>query len=75
MRRGRTINSHEAVLYRTADLIRGSFVPHLRIPLDGLREAQGEGVALDGSMLYLSSEGRPWSRAGRMMSLRCSFSQ
>lgn len=66
--------SHEAVLYRTADLIRGGNVPYLRIPIDGLKEAQGEGVALDGSMLYLSSEGRPWSRAGRIVSLRCNLS-
>ena len=25
--------------------------PNLRIPVDGLKEAQGEGVALDGNML------------------------
>jgi hypothetical protein len=66
-------NSHEAVFYRTADLIRGGTVPYLRIPLDGLNEAQGEGVALDGSMLYLSSEGKPWRRAGRLLSLRCNL--
>ena len=63
--------SHEAVLYRTADLMRGVSAPYARIPLDGLREPQGEGVAIDGNMLYLSSEGKPWSRAGRFMSLRC----
>ena len=63
--------SHEAVFYRTADLIRGSYVPSLRIPIDGLQEAQGEGVALDGSLLYLSSEGGPWNRAGRLVTLRC----
>jgi hypothetical protein len=28
-------------------------------------------VALDGNMLYLSSEGRPWNRAGRFLGLRC----
>ena len=67
--------AHEAVLYRTDDLIRGRNVPYLRIPIGGLREAQGEGVALDGSMLYLSSEGRPGSRAGRLVSLRCSLPQ
>jgi hypothetical protein len=60
--------SHEAVFYRTADLMRGSNVPHLRVPIDGLREAQGEGVAFDGNMLYLASEGR---RAGTIVSLRC----
>ncbi len=63
--------SHIVVLYRTADLIRGVTTPYLRIPIDGLREPQGEGVALDGNMLYLTSEGRPWSRSGRFAGLRC----
>jgi hypothetical protein len=63
--------SHEAVLYRTDDLIHGRNVPYLHIPIDGLNEAQGEGVALDGNILYLSSEGRPWNRAGSLVSLRC----
>ena len=63
--------SHEAVLYRTADLIDGWPVPFERIPLDGLRERQGEGVALDGNLLYLSSEGRS---AGSLLSLRCDLS-
>jgi hypothetical protein len=67
--------SHEAVLYRTTDLIAGGSVPFLRIPIDGLKEPQGEGVALDGNMLYLASEGRPWNRAGRLMSLRCNGPQ
>jgi len=60
--------SREAVLYRTADLVAGRPTPFERIPIDGLREAQGEGVALDGNVLYLSSEGR---RAGSLLSLRC----
>jgi hypothetical protein len=63
--------SHEAVLYRTADLIDRRPVPFERIPLDGLRERQGEGVALDGNVLYLSSEGRS---AGSLLSLRCDLS-
>ena len=67
--------SHEAVLYLTEVVIRGGNAPYLRIPIDGLKEAQGEGVALDGSMLYLSSEGRPWNRAGRIVSLRCNLSR
>ena len=67
--------SREAVLYRTADLIRGVIAPYLRIPIKGLKEAQGEGVALDGNMLYLSSEGRPWNKAGRFLSLRCDWPQ
>jgi hypothetical protein len=60
---------YEAVFYRTSDLTLGKSVPYLRIPLDGLREGQGEGVAFDGSMLYLSSEG---TRTGRFLALRCS---
>ena len=61
--------SREAVLYRTDDLIRGGNVaPYLRIPIGGLREAQGEGVALDGDMLHLASEGR---RGGAIVTLRC----
>jgi hypothetical protein len=54
--------SHEAVLFGTDDLIRGVNAPYRRSPIDGLKEAQDEGVALDGNMIYLSSEGRPWNR-------------
>jgi hypothetical protein len=64
--------SHEAVFYRTEELLRGENNPYLRISLDGLKESQGEGVAFDGKgMLYLVSEGRPWSRSGKLLSLRC----
>jgi hypothetical protein len=65
--------SHEAVLYRTDDLIAGRLVPFLRVRLDGLNEPQGEGVALDGPLLYISSEGRG-NRGGRIMTLRCTWS-
>ena len=67
--------SKVAVLYRTVDVLRGGAVPEvLRIPLESLKEPQGEGVALDSAgMLYLSSEGRPWNRAGRFVSLRCTL--
>ena len=63
--------SHEAVFYRVDDLIRGNAAAYFRVPIDGLREPQGEGVAVDGRMLYLSSEGRRWSRGGWFMSLSC----
>ena len=66
--------SHEVVIYRTADLIDApdKARPTARIPIDGLREPQGEGVALgENGMIYLASEGRPWNRAGRFVSLRC----
>jgi uncharacterized protein YjiK len=46
----------------------------VRIPIDGLKEAQGEGVAIDDNgTLYLASEGRPWSRPGTFMRLRCNW--
>jgi len=67
--------SHEAALYRTEDLKLGGSVPYLRIPIDWLKEAQGEGAALDGNMLYLSSEGSRWNRAGRLLALRCQLSR
>jgi len=67
--------SKVAVVYRTADILRGGAVPELlRIPLEDLKEPQGEGVALDSAgMLFLASEGRPWNRAGRFVSLRCTL--
>lgn len=67
--------SDAVVLYRSEDLVRGANVPQQLIPIGGLREAQGEGVAVDGSNLYLASEGRPWSRAGRLVSLRCTLTR
>ena len=67
--------SDEAVLYRTADVRRGALVPYRRIPLDGLRELQGEGVALGGHTLYLASEGWQFNRAGRLLELHCSWSE
>jgi hypothetical protein len=66
--------SHEAVLYRTEMLTRGGNTPYLRIPIDGLREAQGEGAALDGNVLYLVSEGR-LNRGGSLLSLSCDLSR
>jgi hypothetical protein len=66
--------SHEVVIYRTADLIGGSGTPQVRIPLDGLGEPQGEGVALaENGTLFLASEGRLWNPAGRIIMLRCNL--
>ena len=68
-------SAHEVALYRTADLLRGVATPYFRMSIDGLRESQGEGVALDGSLIHLSSEGRPWNRGGRLITLRCDLPQ
>jgi len=68
--------SHEVVIYRTADLIGGSGTPQVRIPLEGLGEPQGEGVALaEHGALFLASEGRLWNRAGRIIMLRCNLTR
>jgi hypothetical protein len=66
-------NPAAAAFYRTADLVAGTAVPFARISLEGLREAQGEGVAFDGTMLYLTSEGRPWTGGGSLLTLRCTI--
>lgn len=64
--------SREVLLYRSADLIAGRLVPYFRLRIDGLHEAQGEGAAIDGEMLFLASEdGFSWSRAGSLLALRC----
>jgi len=66
--------SHEVAVYRTSELLEGRHTPHARIPIDGLKEAQGEGVAIDDNgTIYLASEGRPWSRSGTFMRLRCNL--
>ena len=74
---GRTVvvrTSREVALYRSADVIEGRFAPYFRLRIDGLREAQGEGVAVDGNELFLASEGGLWSRAGSLLALRCAQS-
>jgi len=60
-------------IYRTADLVRGGSVsPVLSVAIEGLKEPQGEAVALGAhGLLFLASEGRPWNRAGRFIRLRC----
>ena len=66
--------AEEVVLYRTSDVRRGGDIaPSMRISVTGLREPDGEGVALgEDGMVYMTSEGRPWKPAGRLVSLRCS---
>ena len=64
----------EVIVYRAADLLDGRSASDIaRIAVNGLREPQGEGVALDGDVLSLASEAGAWSRAGRLISLRCSL--
>jgi hypothetical protein len=67
--------SKVAVVYRSADLVRGGQQqPAFSIPIAGLMEPQGEGVAFDADgKLYLASEGRPWNRGGTFIRLRCSL--
>ena len=66
--------SDEVVVYGSTGLINGGNTPLVRIPIDGLKEAQGEGVALGANgMLYLASEHGAWSRAGSFISLRCNL--
>jgi hypothetical protein len=66
-------NPRAAAFYLTADLVAGRAVPYARISLEGLGELQGEGVSFDGTMLYLSSEGRPWTSGGSLLILRCTI--
>jgi hypothetical protein len=63
--------SDEAVFYRSADLIDGRITPYFRLPIDGLREPQGEGIAVDGDLLFLATEGRAWTFGGGLIGLRC----
>ncbi len=67
--------SKVVVVYRTADMVRGGVVQGgLHIPIEGLKEPQGEAVALDArGTLFLGSEGRPWNPAGRFIRLRCTL--
>jgi hypothetical protein len=60
-----------ATFYRTADLIAGKVSASTSLVLDGLGEPQGEGATFDGNMLYLTSEGRPWTGGGSLLTLRC----
>ena len=60
-----------AQFYHAADLINGKAVPYLRVPLGSLGEPAGEGAAVNGDMLYLSSEGFGFTSNSSIRSLRC----
>ena len=63
-------NGEEVAFYRAADVARGG-APAVTVPLQSLKEPQGEGVAMDATgILYLTSEGE---RAGSLRSLRCTL--
>ena len=66
-------NPRSAAFYRTADLMAGKAVPYARISLEEVGEPQGEGVAFDGTRLYLTSEGRPWTVGGSFVTLHCAL--
>ncbi len=61
-----------AYLYNAGDIARGVVARASRIPLDIAREAQGEGAAFDGDVLYLTSEGI--GGPGQFVGLRCQAS-
>lgn len=58
--------------HRASDLLNGNFRESRRVDLSGLREPQGEGIALDGSnTVYLAGEGGGKSRPGTLAVLNC----
>jgi hypothetical protein len=65
--------SDDVAIYQIADLVGGTAAPKgTRIPIEGLREPQGEAVAIGkNGTLYLASEGRRWNPAGRFIRVRC----
>lgn len=71
---GRTVvarTARVASLHRASDILAGQMRPYLTIPLDDVRESQGEGVAMRGDTLYLSSEAGPFGGGGSLLRLRC----
>lgn len=64
----------EVALYRTADLVRGGSPQPVMVSLRELKEPQGEGVALEpNGMLHLTSEAGGRTRAGSLITLRCTL--
>ena len=68
----RTMRS--VAIYKTADLLQGGTRPRaLHFSVEGLKEPQGEGAALDSNgRLYLASEAQ-WMPGGRLISLQCTL--
>jgi hypothetical protein len=65
----------ELMIYRSEDLLFSADPKPIRVPLSGLMEPQGEGVALgEGGQVVLSSEGGRRGVPGQLSFLSCSFS-
>jgi len=65
----------EVRVYSSEEILRGNLTPYLVIPIRGLNEPQGEGVAMDEKgMLYLASEAG-FRGAGSLLTLRCRLGQ
>jgi hypothetical protein len=62
----------EVAIYGASALLNGGSKPNFRMSLGWLSEPQGEGVALNGDTLFLSSEGGAGKRPGSFVRLRCS---
>jgi hypothetical protein len=62
---------YQAVLYPARGVMRGDFTPSRRLSLAAFGEPQGEGIALDGSTIYLASEGGVFFSNGALITLRC----
>jgi hypothetical protein len=62
----------DVLLYRTDDLLSGDWREAARVPLIGLREPQGEGIAFaDEKTIYLVGEGGNKSKPGTFGRVTC----
>lgn len=71
------LRSHEAILFFRADeLVAGRWQDARHVDLRGLRERQGEGIAIGADhTVYLVGEGGGHSRPGTLARLDCTFPQ
>lgn len=64
-------SSTAVTIYRTAEWLAGSWREAGRVPLEGLREPQGEGIAFGQDAIFLVGEGGGQSRPGTFARLTC----